>query len=177
MPLTRLIIKNYKSIKNCDISLEKLNVLIGENGSGKTTILDAINYFYKNLTYSAASDNVFDENNRYSNELKISLVYDFSQFVKISKSNSDVTPDFLEDKSGEKSRYAGYYKAIIAMASATKDMKLQIELSQVKGHTIRWNYSYEDRLILKSLFPIFYVDVRNLDITEWGYIWDVLAEL
>lgn len=94
MPLTRLIIKNYKSIKNCDISLEKLNVLIGENGSGKTTILDAINYFYKNLTYSAASDNVFDENNRYSNELKISLVYDFSQFVKISKSNSDVTPDF-----------------------------------------------------------------------------------
>jgi AAA15 family ATPase/GTPase len=71
MPLTRLIIKNYKSIKNCDISLEKLNVLIGENGSGKTTILDAINYFYKNLTYSAASDNVFDENNRYSNELKI----------------------------------------------------------------------------------------------------------
>ena len=44
MPLTRLIIKNYKSIKNCDISLEKLNVLIGENGSGKTTILDAINY-------------------------------------------------------------------------------------------------------------------------------------
>ena len=42
MPLTRLIIKNYKSIKNCDISLEKLNVLIGENGSGKTTILDAI---------------------------------------------------------------------------------------------------------------------------------------
>ena len=42
MPLTRLIIKNFKSIKNCDISLSELNVLIGENGTGKTNLLDAI---------------------------------------------------------------------------------------------------------------------------------------
>ena len=66
MPLTRLIIKNFKSIKNCDISLSELNVLIGENGTGKTNLLDAISYFYRNLTDSDISEHVFDENNHYS---------------------------------------------------------------------------------------------------------------
>ena len=31
--------------------------------------------------------------------------------------------------------------------------------------------------IFKSLFPFFFVDARSLDITEWGYIWDILGEL
>ena len=75
MPLTRLCIKNFKSIKSCDISFSELNVLIGENGTGKTNILDAINYFYRNLTESNTSDRIFDENNHYSNELRITLVY------------------------------------------------------------------------------------------------------
>lgn len=83
MPLTRLIIKNFKSIKNCDISLSELNVLIGENGTGKTNLLDAISYFYRNLTDSDISEHVFDENNHYSNELRITLVYDLSQFVNL----------------------------------------------------------------------------------------------
>lgn len=61
MPLTRLCIKNFKSIKSCDISFSELNVLIGENGTGKTNILDAINYFYRNLTESNTSDRIFDE--------------------------------------------------------------------------------------------------------------------
>ena len=177
MPLTRLIIKNFKSIKNCDISLSELNVLIGENGTGKTNLLDAISYFYRNLTDSDISEHVFDENNHYSNELRITLVYDLSQFVKISKSNSGELPDIFEDLFVEKTKYGGYYKTIISMASKSKDKKLCVELSQIKGRPIRWNYSYEDRLIFKSLFPIFYIDTRNLDVTEWGYLWGVLGEL
>ena len=177
MPLTRLIIKNFKSIKNCDISLSELNVLIGENGTGKTNLLDAISYFYRNLTDSDISEHVFDENNHYSNELRITLVYDLSQFVKISKSKSGELPDIFEDQFVEKTKYGGYYKTIISMASKSKDKKLCVELSQIKGRPIRWNYSYEDRLIFKSLFPIFYIDTRNLDVTEWGYLWGVLGEL
>lgn len=177
MPLTRLIIKNYKSIKDCDISLSDLNVLIGGNGTGKTNLLDAISYFYRNLTETNPSNMVFDENNHYSNELRITLVYDLSEFVKISKFNSEDTLDIFEDQPEKKTKYGGYYKAIIAMASQSKDKKIRVELSQIKGRTIHWNCSYEDRLIFKSLFPMFYVDTRNLDITEWGYVWDVLGEL
>lgn len=177
MPLTRLIIKNFKSIKNCDISLSELNILIGENGTGKTNLLEAINYFYSNLTDSNVSEHVFDMNNHYSNELRITLVYDLSQFVKISKSNSVESLDIFEDQPLEKTKYNGFYRAIISMASKSKDKNCYVELSQIKGHPIRWNYPYEDRLIFKSLFPIFYIDTRNLDVTEWGYLWDVLGEL
>ena len=177
MPLTRLTIKNFKSIKNCDITLSELNVFIGENGTGKTNLLDAISYFYRNLTSSDISTEIFDENNHYSNEAKISLTYDFSEFVKISKSNTEETPDFGEEQPAEKNRYSGYYKAIISMALKAPNKKLRLELSQIKGRSIRWNYTYEERLIFKSLFPIFYIDTRNLDVTEWGYIWDILGEL
>ena len=149
MPLTRLIIKNFKSIKNCDISLSELNVLIGENGTGKTNLLDAISYFYRNLTDSDISEHVFDENNHYSNELRITLVYDLSQFVKISKSNSGELPDIFEDQFVEKTKYGGYYKTIISMASKSKDKKLCVELSQIKGRPIRFFL----RIDIASFFP------------------------
>ena len=176
MPLIRVKIENFKSIKHCDISLSELNVFLGENGTGKTSILEAIYYFYQNLTESNTNDFIFDENNRFSNEAKITLYFDFSEFVKISKSNSD-DPDIFDDHPSAKAKYRGYYKTIISMAARSKDKIIAVSMSQIKGRPIRWNYSYEDRFIFKSLFPIFYVDTRTLDVTEWGYIWDILGEL
>jgi AAA15 family ATPase/GTPase len=40
--VNEISIQNYKSIKNLDIQLGRLNVFIGENGCGKTNILEAI---------------------------------------------------------------------------------------------------------------------------------------
>lgn len=43
MPLTRLIIQQFRNIKACDIELSPgFNFLIGPNGSGKTSVLEAI---------------------------------------------------------------------------------------------------------------------------------------
>jgi predicted ATPase len=42
--VTEISIKNYKSIVDLNIPLGKVNVLIGENGGGKTNILEAISY-------------------------------------------------------------------------------------------------------------------------------------
>ena len=43
MPLTRLVISQFRNIKACDISLSSgFNFLIGPNGSGKTSVLEAI---------------------------------------------------------------------------------------------------------------------------------------
>lgn len=41
--LTRLTIKNYRSLENVDIPLESLTAFVGPNGSGKTSILQALN--------------------------------------------------------------------------------------------------------------------------------------
>ena len=43
MRLTKIDIKNFRGIEELSLSLDDICVLIGENNSGKTTILDAIN--------------------------------------------------------------------------------------------------------------------------------------
>ncbi len=177
MSLSRLIIKNFKSIKSCDISLSSLNLLIGENGTGKTNILEAINYFYSNLTSDQISNSVFDENNRFSNELRICLAFDFSEFVKIAKTHvADHIFDTTEQK-GEGTQYSNYFKAILHLASRMPQNELFLELTQIKGCAIKWNLPYSDRAMVKSLFPIFHVDTRSLDVVEWDYLWNILGEL
>ncbi len=181
MSLTRVRIENYKSIKYCNIDIKELNLLIGANGTGKTNILDAINYFYNNLTQGQPNDDVFDSNNRYSNQVNITLTFDLSEFEKISKSNaenekSEDMANIDEDFSG-KEIYIKYYKDIVKLANATKNKTVSLNLSQIKGKGILWNLPYEKRFILKSLFPFFYINTRELDITEWSKIWDTLGEL
>ncbi len=40
--IIRVWLKNYKSIKSCDVQLEPITVLVGQNGSGKSNFLDAL---------------------------------------------------------------------------------------------------------------------------------------
>ena len=177
MSLYRIHIENFKSIKRVDLSFDQLNVFIGENGAGKTNILEAIDYFYLNLTGANVRQDVFDINNHFSNQITIKLYFDLSQFVKISKSQYDSNAGDGDDGNSDDNRYEGYYKKIITIAAKAKSPKIEVELSQIKGKQIRWNYEYEDRSVIKSLFPLFHVDTRALDIHKWNYLWDVIGEL
>jgi len=40
----RVVLRNYKSIKECDVSLGPLTLLVGVNGSGKSNFLDALRF-------------------------------------------------------------------------------------------------------------------------------------
>lgn len=42
--ITRVILKNYKSIAACDVQLGPLTFLVGHNGSGKSNFLDALRF-------------------------------------------------------------------------------------------------------------------------------------
>jgi len=42
--LTRVLLRNYKSIAKCDVSLGPLVVLVGPNGAGKSNFLDALRF-------------------------------------------------------------------------------------------------------------------------------------
>lgn len=176
MPLTHIRIENFKSIKRCDLDLCNLNALIGANGTGKTNILDAMNYFYNNLTEQHIQNDIFDLNNRFSNEVKITLTFDLSDFVKISKFHTDELSMLFDDDS-DKDRYRNYYKAIISLAKTQKNNQFSIKLTQTKKNGIQWSEKYEHRFIIKSLFPVFYVNSRDLDINEWSQIWNILGEL
>ncbi|WP_048151270.1 AAA family ATPase [Palaeococcus ferrophilus] len=47
MQLKKLIVKNFKSIRDCEIELGKLNVLIGANASGKTNLIEVFKLLRK----------------------------------------------------------------------------------------------------------------------------------
>lgn len=60
--LSRMTISGYKSIKACDITFGKINVLIGSNGAGKSNFVSAFsllqNILSKNLQVSVAQSGV-----------------------------------------------------------------------------------------------------------------------
>ena len=176
LPVTHIRIENYKSIKRCDIDLNNTTALIGANGTGKTNILEAIHYFYSNLTEKNTSEAIFDANNRFSNEVKITLTFDLSNFVIISKTKTNDF-DYLFEDTAEKSRYSKYFQSIMSLISSKKEKTISVQMSQIKGMGIHWSESFQKRTIIKSLFPFFYIDVRNLDLNEWSEVWEVLGEL
>ena len=47
--LRRVILRNYKSIKECDVILGRLMILVGTNGSGKSNFLDALRFVTESL--------------------------------------------------------------------------------------------------------------------------------
>jgi predicted ATPase len=47
--ITRVRLENYKSIKFCDVRLEPLTVLVGQNGGGKSNFLDALSFLSESL--------------------------------------------------------------------------------------------------------------------------------
>ena len=57
--LTRVVLRNYKSIANCDVRLGALNYLVGANGSGKSNFLDALHLVRDAL--SSSLDNALRE--------------------------------------------------------------------------------------------------------------------
>jgi predicted ATPase len=50
--ITRVIIRNYKSIAACDLHLGPLSILVGPNGSGKSNFLDALRFVSEALGYT-----------------------------------------------------------------------------------------------------------------------------
>ena len=52
--ITRVVLKNYKSIAACDVQLQPLTFLVGRNGSGKSNFLDALRFLVDALNSSLA---------------------------------------------------------------------------------------------------------------------------
>ena len=50
--VTRVVLKNYKSIAACSVRLRPLLFLVGQNGSGKSNFLDALRFVCESLNSS-----------------------------------------------------------------------------------------------------------------------------
>ena len=50
--ITRVVLRNYKSIASCDIKLAPLTILVGPNGAGKSNFLDSLRFTAQALRFS-----------------------------------------------------------------------------------------------------------------------------
>jgi predicted ATPase len=62
--ISKVSISNYKSIQQLEIPLSKVNVFIGENGSGKSNILEAIGMACSAETGQLTTENLFNRGMR-----------------------------------------------------------------------------------------------------------------
>ena len=164
MSLIEISITNYKSIGSCIFQLNGVTALLGENGTGKSNILSAVRYFYDNLISRSESDEIFDHNNRLNNRVEIALTYDLSRLKRYARAN-------LKD---EKTRYASYYEKIVGISA--EDI-ITVRMVKIRDMPVRWSHNADTRKLIAGLFPMYFVDARQIDLVNWDVLWKHIGDL
>lgn len=109
--LSRIEIKNYKSIKHCDLKLSKLNVLIGSNGSGKSNFISFFsmlqNILNRNLSVYVGQSGIntlFYNGLKESNEISAEVYFGENSYGFVLIPTDDNRIIFRKE-------YFGYYGA------------------------------------------------------------------
>jgi putative ATP-dependent endonuclease of the OLD family len=71
MKISRVLVRNFRSIKQADISLADFSIFVGQNNHGKTNLFESIEWFYN--AKSSTEDLFFDKNT--SEPIEVELIY------------------------------------------------------------------------------------------------------
>ena len=122
--LSEVVIKGYRSIKECDLTLNRINVLIGSNGAGKSNFISAFTLLQdvlkKNLQISVGKSGI---NSLFYNGIKETDFISFEFFFN-SNSYGFVLIPTDDDRVIFQREYFGYYgfeysyKSNVAVANA-----------------------------------------------------------
>ena len=103
MFIKRIELENFRSHKHLDIELKDLNVVIGENGAGKSTILEAICYCLFGTVASGAKKADLIRYGQKTGYVKLSMdngytiVKDFSNGIKLLDENGKIVSEKVNE--------------------------------------------------------------------------------
>ncbi|WP_413509238.1 retron Eco8 family effector endonuclease [Carnobacterium maltaromaticum] len=159
MSIKSIEIKNFNSIEYLKLNISELNAFVGKNGVGKSTIVNAIKYFYDNLIDINANNKNFDSTNMYKNKIEIVVEYDFSRIQRYARDS--------------------YYMKLYSMlgSSAFGSNVFTVKMEQGKGSHIQWNIDYSERYIIYNSHPIYFCNSRDISLTDWDDMWNVVGDL
>lgn len=196
MSIISIEIKNCRSIKNLKLSLNEISMLVGQNGVGKSNIFKAIQYFYDNLTDSSLDKSMFDTKNPYCKFLEISFIYDLEKIgIKLKNLSRNMS---IDDQLRRFINKFDYYKTIYF-----SDNECKLTMKQSRNNRIEWiinnnelsyyspfdlgkrnsnlketeKTAYEFRSLLKNMFPIYFIQARHINLTDWRLIWKIIGDL
>jgi predicted ATP-dependent endonuclease of OLD family len=105
MHISGAIIKNFRCFRYVELSFETLTTLIGENGTGKTAVLEALNYaFSPSFLSSRINEQDFHNSTDECIEINVMLSESFTVNISDGYSTKEVSCDqiFLSIKRREK---------------------------------------------------------------------------
>ena len=154
----RVILRNYMSIRECDVSLGPLTLLVGPNGSGKSNFLDALRFVAESLRNSM--QHAFD--NR-GGPLKV-----FSRFGTWPAKLEIHLQLSLSDRRNASFRFVVLLKMPVGFVVEEEECVIQLEGRTTAAYTVRdgevIDASFEPRppvskdrlyLMIASSFPEF----------------------
>lgn len=123
MQITKLEIKNYRGIKALTVELDSTTILIGENNTGKTTILHALRACLQTIRTSGRSQ-VFDEFDFHldSENADPSLAKPIELTVTFEEINNEVWPEEIEQKLGGDA-------GIISLVGSNETARIQLRVT------------------------------------------------
>jgi|GEM_PF-537649 len=164
MGIKLINIRNFKSLQDITLDFDRnfydIQCIIGKNGTGKSNILDAINYFYKmSQNDFLPTENYTDSYNKYIQSMQIEFLYDLDILVRLNSNN--------------------YLDTIIKdLIPYVKNNKILLRFTQYKDGKVEWYPPEKDiRKNLSKLFPIYMIDTRFITLEDWSVIWDIISEL
>lgn len=96
MKISKIIVKNYRSVKDVEISPSKFNIFIGQNNHGKTNFFEAIEWFYNSK--SSDEEECFCKDK--SNTISVELFFDNVLETDIEKLTADASKTKIRDMLG-----------------------------------------------------------------------------
>ncbi len=167
--ITKIQIKNYKSIKDIEFELGNFNIFIGENGSGKSNILEAV------AMHSASKTNELNPQGLYNKGVRVTKpTLTFSSFLGEKQKNQIETTFYFNNDNKQifdKTKLIAKNIDDIYSIWVDKDLErdinliLERELVNIMGRDI------EENEIESLINPVY----RKNILSEFGY--KVLQEI
>lgn len=114
LAIRKIEVDNCKSLWNIEVTLNRINCLLGENGSGKSNLLKAVNYFYQNMTESNLQLNLHDKHNPFVEDMKITIWFDFHRIRSIAKSHRSANRIYGHE-------FKPYFRKLLSMDKLFRD--------------------------------------------------------
>lgn len=169
--INRIEITNFKSIEHAKLCIAEENIVgfLGKNGTGKSTLFYAVQYFFSKLNKQYSDDLVIDSVNPYVQTSTITLSFNLKSIIKRTKYNPELSQII--------SCIHEYQETFLCGSSDV----LSITMTQYRDGRISWNIDkkYREKILnaIKRFFPVYFINVRNLDLQSWDKLWDIIGDL
>lgn len=143
--------------------------LLGKNGSGKSNVFKALCYYFKNIGKPYSEDKIIDNSNPYVQKCIISILFDI-KLLSIKAEHNEQLNNRFKRIHEYINKTQGYNSIHIE--------HLELKMIQYRDGTIVWNI--DDAIIcetIKSVFPLYFIDTRRLDLYTWDKLWEIISDL